>query len=105
MIGKDKFSLQGMNAILTGGAKGLGKVIAQGFMEYGARMILTDKSDTVYKTAEEFRAMGFDCAAVHMDLLNEKQRNDAFDKCLQIFNGKLDILYNNAGIQKRIPLE
>lgn len=99
------FSMQGMNAIVTGGGKGLGKGIAEGFLESGANVIITGSSDAIYDTVKEFKELGFsNVGAVHMDLLDRKQRGEAFDECIGIFDGCLDVLVNNAGIQKRIPL-
>lgn len=100
------FDLSGRNAIVTGGGKGLGKGIAEGFLEAGANVIITGSSKAIWDTVEEFRDRGFHSVqAVPMNLKDRLQRGQAFDKCIDFFHGKLDILVNNAGIQKRLPLE
>ena len=99
------FSMSGMNAIVTGGGKGLGKGIAEGFLESGANVIITGSSETIYDTVEEFKEQGYsNIGAVHMDLLDRVQRGEAFDECISTLDGRLDVLVNNAGIQKRIPI-
>ena len=103
-ISKDMFNLDGMNAIVTGGGRGIGKSLAEGYCIFGAKVVITGRSEAVYETEKEFRAKGYDCTAVKMDLLDREQRVKAFDECLDVLGGKLDILYNNAGLQRRIPI-
>ena len=55
----DLFSLNDMNAIVTGGGKGLGKGIAEGFLENGANVIITGSSDAIFATEKEFKEKGF----------------------------------------------
>ena len=99
------FSLEGMNAVITGGGKGLGKGLTQGFLENGANVIITGSSDAIYETEAEFKKKGYEkIHAVHMDILDRTNRAKSFGECLDFFGGKLDILLNNAGIQKRIPI-
>ncbi|MDY5640248.1 MAG: SDR family oxidoreductase [Lachnospiraceae bacterium] len=101
----DLFSLKNMNAIVTGGGKGLGKGIAEGFLENGANVIITGSSDAIFATEKEFKEKGFNnIHAVSMNLFDRENRGKAFDECIEFFGGKLDILVNNAGIQRRIPL-
>lgn len=100
------FSLKGMNAIVTGGGKGIGKGITAGFLSCGANVVITGSSDAIFKAEAEFQNQGYSkIKAISMDLSDRKQRGEAFEKCLDYFNRKLDILVNNAGIQKRVPLE
>ena len=97
----DLFSLNDMNAIVTGGGKGLGKGIAEGFLENGANVIITGSSDAIFATEKEFKKKGFNnIHAVSMNLLDRENRGKAFDECIEFFGGKLDILVNNAGISQ-----
>ena len=99
------FSMVGMNAIVTGGGKGLGLGIAEGFLESGANVILTGSSDAIFEAEKEFEKSGFSrIHAVRMNLLDRESRAKAFEECMDYFQGKLDVLVNNAGIQKRMPL-
>ena len=100
------FSLEGRKAIVTGGGKGIGKSIAEGYLEQGAEVVITGSSDAIYAACEEFNKKGLNKVhAVKMNLLDRKQRAEAFDECLKKLNGRLDILVNNAGLQKRIPID
>ncbi len=99
------FSMKNMNAIVTGGGKGLGKGIAEGFLESGANVIITGSSDAIFETEKEFKEKGFSgIHAVQMNLSDRAARAEAFTECIRLFEGRLDVLVNNAGIQKRIPL-
>src|SRR5438876_225651 len=56
------FDVKGQVAIVTGGSRGLGKEIARGFGEAGAKIVITARREQWLKpTAEEFRAAGFEC--------------------------------------------
>ena len=67
----EMFSLKGMNAIITGGGKGLGKGIARGFLEQDANVVITGSSDAIFETEQEFREQGFQTIhAIHMDVLD-----------------------------------
>ena len=101
----DIFSLEGMNAIITGGGRGIGKALAKGYLQYGAKVVITGSSDAIFATRDELKAEGYDVSAVHMQLLDREGRKAAFEECLEILDGKLDILNNNAGLQRRIPIE
>ena len=100
------FDMTGMNAIVTGGGKGLGKGIAEGFLKQGANVVITGSSDAIFEAEKGFEDIGYAgrIKAIHMDMLDRKQRAEAFDKCVRHFDGKLDVLVNNAGIQRRIPV-
>lgn len=101
----DIFSMQGMNAIVTGGGRGIGKTLAEAYLQYGARVIITGSGDSIFETEKEFKAIGYDIHAVRMNLLDRGQRKEAFQECVDYFDGKLNVLLNNAGIQRRIPIE
>lgn len=98
--------MAGMNCIVTGGGKGLGKGIAEGFLEQGGNVIITGSSNAIFETLSEFKQNGYTkVMAVKMDLLDREQRGEAFKECISLFHNRLDVLVNNAGIQRRIPIE
>ena len=105
MAKKDLFSLENTNIIVTGGGRGIGKALTEIYASYGAKVVITGSSDAIFNTQNEFREKGYDVTAVHMQLLDREQRKEAFKECLDILDGKLDVLFNNAGLQKRIPIE
>lgn len=102
----DFFDLNNMNALITGGGKGIGKEIARGFLCYGANVVITGSSQAIFETEKEFKNGGFEkIKAIRMDLRDRVQRAKAFEECIEYFGGKIDILVNNAGIQRREPIE
>jgi len=89
--------LKGKVAVITGGSRGLGKAIAQRFLEEGAVVIITaTKENKLRETAEELSRMG----SIEGILMNVSQFNDVQKTMGYIFEkyGKVDILVNNAGI-------
>lgn len=102
---KNIFDLTGMKAIITGGGKGLGKGIAEGFLEFGAEVVLIGSSDAVLKTRDEFCTKGYPVHAVQGDFLSRADRARAFNEAIDLLGGTVDILVNNAGIQRRFPAE
>ena len=101
----DKFSMRGKNAIVTGGAMGLGKAMAKALAQAGANIAIADiDMDASYKTAEEFRALGVQCVVVKCDVTNPQQVEDMVQTVATLF-GKIDVLLNNAGIALHHPAE
>ncbi len=99
---QDIFDMTGMKAIVTGGGKGIGRGIAEGFLEKGAEVVLIGSSDAVVKARDEYRARGYAVHAVQGDFLSRDDRARAFDEAVALLGGRLDVLVNNAGIQRRI---
>ncbi|MFA6365591.1 MAG: SDR family NAD(P)-dependent oxidoreductase [Candidatus Hydrogenedentales bacterium] len=104
------FDITGKKAMVTGGTRGLGYGMAEGLMEYGAEVVIFGSNDKVYDVAAKFRDRGFKCQGVQTDLQVREDRQAAFHKALELLGGKIDILVNAAGIQRRhrcdvFPLE
>jgi len=83
-------------AIVTGGARGLGKAYAMRLSEEGARVAVTDILDPSQVKAE-IEGRGGEAIALYADVSDEKSVDEAVRKTLERF-GKIDILVNNAGI-------
>ncbi len=94
------FDLTGKKAIVTGGTRGLGKGMAEGLMEAGAKVVIFGTSEKVQDVAKEFRDKGFDCQGLKVDLANAEERKAGFEKAVEMLGG-LDIMLNAAGIQRR----
>lgn len=92
------FSLEGKTALVTGGTRGLGRGIAEGLLEAGAKVVVVGSSVSVYEVAKE---LGENAYGLKCDLSNEKQIEKGFEEALSMVGGRLDILVNNAGIQRR----
>jgi NAD(P)-dependent dehydrogenase (short-subunit alcohol dehydrogenase family) len=95
--------LQGKVAIVTGGARGLGKAYAIRLAEEGAKVVVVDVLDTG-SVQEEIEARGGEALALQTDVTDEKGTEDMAKKAVERF-GKIDILINNAalfvGIKKK----
>ena len=95
------FDLTGKTAIVTGGNRGLGKGIAEGLCEAGGTVLIVSSGNSVYETVEELDAKGFNICGMKCDLSDEAQIKTFFEEALKVLGGKLDIMVNNAGIQRR----
>jgi NAD(P)-dependent dehydrogenase (short-subunit alcohol dehydrogenase family) len=90
------FSLKGRIALITGGSRGIGKMIAQGFVESGAKVYISArKADACDATAAELSKLGT-CISVPMDV-SSVAGCKALAEEIYSREGKLDILVNNAG--------
>jgi NAD(P)-dependent dehydrogenase (short-subunit alcohol dehydrogenase family) len=93
----DLFSLEGRVALITGGSRGIGKMIAKGFLAYGARVYISSrKADVCESAARELSEGGGHCIALPIDV-STNQGIDALAKAYAQRESKLDILVNNAG--------
>ncbi len=99
------FSLENKNAIITGGNKSLGLGITKALCNAGAKVVIMASSDSVFDIAKELCNDGFDVHGVKVDLNKKEEIESSFSKALDILGGKLDILINNAGIQRRNKCE
>lgn len=97
----DMFNLKGKTAIVTGGNRGLGHGITTGLAKAGAKVVIMASSDSVFTAAEEFVKEGLDVLALKCDLSMEDSIKRSILQALDLLGGNLDIIVNNAGIQRR----
>ena len=100
----DLFSLTGKVALVTGGSRGIGLMIARGYVEAGVRVYISSrKAEVCEEIAAELSTIGF-CVALPADLSTEAecQRHAAE---LAAREDHLDILVNNAGATWGAPIE
>ena len=83
-------------ALITGGASGIGEHTAKVFVHQGAKVVIADIQDELGHSVSE--ALGpSNSLYVHCDVTDEAQIKNAVDKAVATY-GKLDIMFNNAGI-------
>lgn len=93
----DLFSLKGRVALVTGGSRGIGTMIARGFIAYGAKVYISSrKADVCEQTAKELSKGGGECIALPVDA-STNEGVAALAKAYMARESKLDILVNNAG--------
>ena len=85
--------------LITGGTRGIGKAIAQEFLQQGYEVILNYCRDEEAALAAqaEFNEQGYCPVLMRADVSDEKQVKDMFKEVFRIY-GKVDVLINNAGI-------
>ncbi|MBN1630438.1 MAG: 3-oxoacyl-ACP reductase FabG [Thermoleophilia bacterium] len=89
--------LEGRVAIVTGGAKGMGRAIAEGFAKEGAKVTIADLDmGAAGEAVQAIEAAGGQAMAVMCDVSKADQVKQMVDATVAKF-GKLDILVNNAG--------
>jgi NAD(P)-dependent dehydrogenase (short-subunit alcohol dehydrogenase family) len=89
--------LENRVAIVTGGAKGIGKAISLKFAEEGCDIVVNAMHiEGAEKVAEEVKKMGRRSLAIAADVADTAQVNNMVDRTIKEF-GKIDILVNNAG--------
>nr|WP_263324682.1 SDR family NAD(P)-dependent oxidoreductase [Neobacillus sp. Marseille-Q6967] len=100
----ESFKLVGKNALVTGGAKGLGKSLSKALSDAGANVIIVDVDEEEAKqTIKELSANG-EHLALKADITNEKEVSDAIKIIIEKYK-HISILVNNAGICQRIETE
>lgn len=100
------FSLKGRIALVTGGSRGIGRMIAQGFVESGAKTYISArKADACDRTAAELTALGHAaCVSLPHDISTVAGCKALAEEIYQR-EGRLDILVNNAGAAWGAPFE
>ena len=93
----DLFSLQGRVALVTGGSRGIGRMIAEGFIMQGAKVYISSrKADQCDATAAELARGGGECLSLPQDI-STVAGCKALAERFAVLEPKLDILVNNAG--------
>ena len=95
---RNLFELAGKVAIVTGASKGIGLSIARGLAEYGAKVVISSRSqESLDLVAKELLVDGLKAFPFECHVGDENQRKELVKKTIDIY-GRIDILINNAAI-------
>ena len=93
-----QFDLTGKVAIVTGSSKGIGKAIARGLAEQGAKVIISSRNQAACdEVADSFKADGLEAISIACHVGDASQRNHLVNATIEHFGG-VDVLVNNAAI-------
>ena len=92
--------VRGMAGIITGGARGIGEAIAEGFAKNGVNLAIADVNrEAAIETAARLTKLGVKAIGIKLDVSSAETVIKAFEDIRKEFN-RIDILINNAGITK-----
>lgn len=95
--GDGRWSLKGMNALVTGGTKGIGYAIVDELASFGANIYTCSRNqEDMDKCFQEWKSKGYKVTGSVCDLSSRPQREELMEKVGNYFNGKLHILVNNV---------
>jgi NAD(P)-dependent dehydrogenase (short-subunit alcohol dehydrogenase family) len=102
--GEPLFSVAGKTALVTGGSRGIGLMIARGLVSRGARVIVSSRKERDLRAAAQELAQLGDCEALPADISTVEGARQLAEQVGERF-GQLSILVNNAGATWGAPLE
>ncbi|MCA0133100.1 SDR family oxidoreductase [Winogradskyella alexanderae] len=101
----DSFSLKGKKAIVVGGAGDLGIAMVEALAQAGAQTIIIDYDKRAFDLSKNLKKDGLSVEAIQADVSIKSEIDNSYKKALEVLGGKLDILVNSAGIQRRYSSE
>ena len=90
-------NVKGKNIIITGGSLGIGKETARDLVEKGANVLITGRSESRLIEAKRYTG----AKIIEFDISDHENISDNARKCIDILDGRVDVLINNAGIGVR----
>jgi short-subunit dehydrogenase len=102
---RSRFSFRDRTVVITGGARGLGLVMARQLAREGANLALLARDlEELQRAESELSPMGTDVQILPCDIREQNQVNEAIQRVIDHFDS-IDVLINNAGIIQVGPLE
>lgn len=99
----EQFDCSGKVVLITGGSRGLGKAMAEGLGQAGAKVAIVARREKWLREAEsELSEQGIPTIAESCDILDEEGMREVVDRVTQEW-GEIDVLVNNAGITWGAP--
>ena len=93
--------IKGKNIIITGGSLGIGKETAKSLVDKGANVLITGRSEKRLQQAKLYT----NAKILEFDIADFDNISNNANKCLDILDGRVDVLVNNAGIGVRRSVE
>lgn len=94
-----RWSLKGMTALVTGGTRGIGHAIVEELAGFGAKVHTCSRTEIeLDERIQEWEGKGFQVSGSTCDLASKTQREELMKTVAAVFDGKLNILINNAAI-------
>ncbi|WP_017549801.1 3-hydroxybutyrate dehydrogenase [Salinicoccus carnicancri] len=91
--------------IITGAASGLGLEISKVFLKNGAKVVLSDiNQEKLDEIVEDLKAKAYDCLGIRADVTSEDDIENLIDRTKEEY-GRIDVLFNNAGLQHVSDIE
>jgi gluconate 5-dehydrogenase len=98
------YDLKGKRALITGGTHGLGMAMAKGLGMAGAELIINDLSkEKLEDSLQQYKQANLKAYGYQFDVTDDDSVKNSISK-IELEVGPIDILINNAGIIKRIPM-
>ncbi len=94
-------NLKGKHIIVTGGSLGIGRATANSLIEKGAKVLVTGRSTERLDNAFN----DLNCHTIEFDIGDTAKTEENAKKCIEILDGRVDVLINNAGLGERKSIE
>jgi len=98
------FTIKGKTALITGGSRGIGLMIAEGYVKAGVKVYISSRNEQVCAQVEKELSAKGECMAIPADISTNEGRAIIVNEITNQ-EGKLDILVNNAGAAWGEPIE
>ncbi len=103
-MSQDLFAVEGKTALVTGGTRGIGYMIAEGYLRAGARVFISSRKKEACEEAQRTLSQHGDVVAIPADLSTESEAQRLIED-MRAHTDSLDILVNNAGASWGAPLD